>query len=309
MESDLRIVLMVLGVLAIVALVVHGIYTIRKNKQLQAEQPEYENSNEVDDEVISSARVVQKTTPESKPEMQSSAKSVDIKNSIKDKINKIKQTSADNKDAVKNRVEPEIGGEQLQMSLNEIDEDNHDFGDDLFEQISARESEPMDNSEGDSPKTSKQNEDSQRKSAASEPEEVLILNVVAPEGQTMSGAVLLPTLLTLGFKFGEFNIFHRHEDAAGSGEVLFSLANMFNPGTFDIDNIEQFTTQGVSLFLSLPVKGDAQATFNMMHNAAKKIAAEFSGQVLDGQRSVLTRQTVQHYVERIREFERRQLLK
>ena len=39
------------------------------------------------------------------------------------------------------------------------------------------------------------------------------------------------------------------------------------------------------------------------------IPEEFGGQVLDGQRSMLTVQTVRHYVERIREFQRQQLLR
>ncbi len=46
-----------------------------------------------------------------------------------------------------------------------------------------------------------------------------------------------------------------------------------------------------------------------MHNAARKLADEFGGQVLDNTRSVLTVQTTRHYVEKIREFERQQLIR
>ncbi|WP_137167077.1 cell division protein ZipA [Salinimonas lutimaris] len=139
-------------------------------------------------------------------------------------------------------------------------------------------------------------------------QEVLVINVKAPDGEPISGASLLPMLLTLGFKFGEQDIFHRHANASGKGPVLFSLANMFKPGNFDIDNLEMFTTQGVSLFMILPIEADAHQVFNMMHNAARKIAEEFDGQVLDGRRSVLSKQGLQQYIEKIREFERRQQL-
>ena len=37
--------------------------------------------------------------------------------------------------------------------------------------------------------------------------QVIVLSVVMPEGQVMSGAALLPTLLTLGMKYGDMNIF------------------------------------------------------------------------------------------------------
>ncbi|WP_100657137.1 cell division protein ZipA [Alteromonas flava] len=139
-------------------------------------------------------------------------------------------------------------------------------------------------------------------------QEVLVLNVRAPQGEEIPGAALLPMLLTLGFKFGDQDIFHRHVNSNGKGPVLFSLANMFKPGVFDIDNLENFTTQGVSLFMILPIEGDPHQVFNMMHNAARKLADEFAGQILDGRRSVLTKQGLQQYVEKIREFERRRMI-
>jgi len=142
-----------------------------------------------------------------------------------------------------------------------------------------------------------------------EPMDVLVLNVVASDNQEISGAVLLPTLLTLGLKFGDMDIFHRHQHASGKGDVLFSLVNMVKPGTFDVDNMEQFTTTGISLFMTIPHLHGNMETFNMMLNAAAKIAETFDGQVLDGDRSTLTNQSTQHYVQRIREVERKLLLR
>jgi len=138
--------------------------------------------------------------------------------------------------------------------------------------------------------------------------EVLIVSVVMPDNQQISGAALLPTLLTLGMKFGDMNIFHRHQDNAGNGKVTFSLANIMNPGTFDLDNMESFTTQGVSLFMTLPNAGDAFVVFEHMLNAAKQLALEFNGQLLDDKRNVMTKQTEQHYTGKIREFERKNLI-
>jgi cell division protein ZipA len=134
--------------------------------------------------------------------------------------------------------------------------------------------------------------------------EVLVVSVVMAEGQAISGAVLLPTLLTLGMRFGDMDIFHRHEDNAGNGKVTFSLANMMNPGTFNLDDMEMFTTQGISLFMTLPNAGDAFEVFEQMLGAAKQLALEFQGQLLDDKRSVMTKQTEQHYTSKIREFER-----
>ncbi|MEM0910866.1 MAG: cell division protein ZipA [Pseudomonadota bacterium] len=161
---------------------------------------------------------------------------------------------------------------------------------------------------GESKKVDKSPDD--KKPAASEtasPEQdVIILNIQTSQDNPIQGAILLQMLLTLGFKFGDHDIFHRHVNTNGKGPVLFSLANLFKPGVFDIDNIEKFTTQGLSLFMMLPIEGEAQQVFNMMHNAARKIADEFGGKILDANKVPISKQSLQQYAERIRDFERRQ---
>ncbi|MFT4940590.1 MAG: cell division protein ZipA [Paraglaciecola sp.] len=148
----------------------------------------------------------------------------------------------------------------------------------------------------------------EKQNVAEVKQEVLVLNVKTADDQPIPGSALLPMLLTLGFKFGDQDIFHRHVTSNGKGPVLFSLANMFKPGNFDIDNLENFVTQGVSLFMILPIEGDPHQVFNMMHNAARKIADEFSAQIYDGRRTLLTKQSLQQYVEKIREFERQRAI-
>jgi len=135
--------------------------------------------------------------------------------------------------------------------------------------------------------------------------QVIILSVVMPSNQQMFGAALLPSLLTLGLKYGEMNIFHRHEDNAGNGKVTFSLANIMNPGAFDLDSMETFATRGVSLFMTLPNAGDPFYVFEQMLNAAKQLAQEFNAQVIDDKRNIMTKQTEQHYLSKIREFDRK----
>ncbi len=123
----------------------------------------------------------------------------------------------------------------------------------------------------------------------------------------IQGAILLQTVTELGFKFGDMDIFHRHADTTGKGPSLFSLANMYNPGVFNLDEIETFTTRGVALFMELPVPSDGHKAFTMMYNAANKIAEAMPrAAVLDGNRNPITKQSVQHTYQKIREFERRQ---
>lgn len=133
-----------------------------------------------------------------------------------------------------------------------------------------------------------------------EPKDVLVLHVIAAEDELLNGTDLLPSLLTLNFKFGDMSIFHRHEDNAGTGKVLFSLANMVKPGVFNPDEMEQFSTQGVVLFMTLPCHGDPLMNFSIMLNSAHQLADDLGGKVLDGGRDAWSETTKQSYLQRIR---------
>lgn len=139
-------------------------------------------------------------------------------------------------------------------------------------------------------------------------EEVLIVNVMAKPERRFHGKLLLESLMEQGLKLGEMDIFHRHQDDDGDGPIIFSLANMVVPGTFNLAEMDTFETPGISLFLSLPVATESIAAYNDMIATAKNLAEKLEGELKDENRSVMTSQTIEHGRQRVIEFERKKKL-
>lgn len=127
----------------------------------------------------------------------------------------------------------------------------------------------------------------------------VMLYVVASENRGFNGSQLTKTLDELGFIFGKKQIYHRHVDLSITSPVLFSVANIEQPGTFDLANIADFYTVGIALFMQLPSYGNATANLRMMIRAAKTIAQDLGGVVVTDQQEVLDDQAERDYLARV----------
>lgn len=305
MADELRLIFIIIGALVLGALLLHGLWTVRKNagqpRHRYYEEPAKESLDKAegfDDLGVGQVRVVKKGVKAGTDTAATASVAEKPVVSKAEPVLRKTEPAISSKPTVRAEVQTELQfDEQQEPELN-----FSALADD--EPVAAGADTQLQGDEAEHTAT----EQAATEQASEQPSEVLILYVLLPEHKEMTGPELLSNLLTLGFKYGDMDIFHRHVDSSGSGAVLFSLANMFNPGTFDLENIDKLATRGVSLFMTLPGPGEPLQNFNLMHNAAKKLADEFGGQVLDGQRSVLTVQTVRHYVDKIREFQRQQLI-
>lgn len=308
--ENLQLVLLVLGAIAIIAVLVHGFWSIRKQQPTGFKQSPMTDINRdrrdadgFDNDGIGEVRVVKASADESATiETEEEPKHVPLV---------AEAAVAENVDAAISAVEDESftlseapsqkaarGGRATRVEPSLTDED-------VTIQTEAAPIQPSLFAEEPALKTEAAQEsvveqEVEEEEPLGEPQDVLVLHVVAKEGEELNGAELLPCLLTLNFKFGDMNIFHRHEDNAGTGKVLFSMANMVKPGVFDPDSMEQFTTQGVVLFMTLPCYGDALRNFSTMLNSAHQIADDLNGLVLDGGRDEWLETTKQNYIQRIK---------
>ncbi len=140
-----------------------------------------------------------------------------------------------------------------------------------------------------------------------QPEEILVLYVLSKEKSGFKGQDLLQLLLACDVRYGKNNIFHRYEEAKGRGAVQFSVANLLEPGTFDLDRMDQLVTPGLCFFMTLPGPTKSLTAFNYMVETAQVLVKNLGGELRDEAQSVVTAQTLEHSRQRIRDFERRQL--
>ena len=135
--------------------------------------------------------------------------------------------------------------------------------------------------------------------------ELLVLNVLAPTGTVYHGRSLVEAMQSQGLKYGDMNIFHRIDQQSKS--KLFSVANALEPGTFDLSDLENVKSSGVTFFMQLPSPNDPSVIFDLMLNTARNLVLELGGSLKDEQLSVLTGQTVEHMRQRIADFSRRRM--
>ncbi|MDE1478267.1 cell division protein ZipA [Xenorhabdus bovienii] len=297
MMQDLRLILIVVGAIAIIALLLHGLWTSRKErsslfsdrpvKRHKQERQEKLDDNDGDELFDNSSKShVQGSRNEHREEPVIKRHAPELSAAAPDEaFDPLLSNQQPEAPAAKVKTVEEYQ-EEPQLGLFESTGQSAEAAESVVntavveEQLNVLENETV----GEEVKK----------------ETVLVLHVAAHHGQELDGEALLQSILQSGFRFGDMNIFHRHLNPAGSGAVLFSLANMVKPGSFNPELMDDFSTPGISMFMLVPSYGDANQNFKLMLQAAQRIASDVGGVVLDGERKMLTPQMIEHYKARIR---------
>lgn len=138
------------------------------------------------------------------------------------------------------------------------------------------------------------------------PERIISLRLVAGATSDLSCEDLVIGLRDAGLRHGRFGIFHRHIGDDLTGEAVFSVANLVEPGSFDLANMKETKLPGVSFFLLLPCPGDAIAAFDDMIQTARRLAQELNADLFDDRGSSWSIQRERYLREEIIEYRRQQ---
>ncbi len=298
--QDLRIVLIVVGVLAIAALLIHGLWTSKKEGKAKfADKPL--SKLDMDEETVPVSAVKANsatdntTSPRTEPDFGAASSLGD------DEFDPLLEPVSPFSHKTESQVDVEVNEQVMETSTQEEPVQDTPAAVTQSEvDIDANVESKSADVEADAP--TKNNV----KQKVSQPEmEVIVLHVHASGDGEFVGTQLFDSMQQNGLVYGDMDIFHRHIDQAGTGKVLFSVANMLNPGTLAHEDPATFTTKGISFFMTLPCFGEAEQNFKLMLRTAQQIADDLGATVLDDKRNMMTPNRLSAYRQQIRDFVQR----
>ena len=117
---------------------------------------------------------------------------------------------------------------------------------------------------------------------------LLALYLRPSHDQAFKGPDIVRVAQSVGLRHGELQIFHHY----GAGDLitekpLFSLADMFEPGHFELDRMPTFQTPGLTMFLNLPTALDGAVAFELFLNTAQRLTESLNANLFSAPQNAL----------------------
>lgn len=138
-------------------------------------------------------------------------------------------------------------------------------------------------------------------------EMIVVFYLTSRNARKFRGDEILRAMQALGLTYGEKKVFHYHAPGTGKDSV-FSIANLLEPGWFELSTIDSFTTPGLVLFLQLPGPVEELKAFDLMVEKAGQLKELLSGDLKDDARRPLTGQMISHLRDQVQAFTRQRKL-
>jgi cell division protein ZipA len=136
--------------------------------------------------------------------------------------------------------------------------------------------------------------------ASSAESKVIAIRLMSRSGRFPADKLIL-ALREAGLRHGQFGIFHR--SGIDEQATEFSVANLTEPGTFDLTRVKTDYYPGVSIFMMLPGPDDGVDAFDDMLMTSRSLADKLNGELLDEQGSSLSMQRERYLREEVVQFQ------
>ncbi|MGV8931193.1 MAG: cell division protein ZipA [Luteimonas sp.] len=135
-------------------------------------------------------------------------------------------------------------------------------------------------------------------------DKIVTLYIAAKAGHVLRGTDIVVAAEKAGLTYGHMNVFHRLMEGHPERGPVFSLANIKQPGSFEMAEIQSLETPAIAFFLTLPAPVSALDAWDAMLPVAQRMAGLLDGVVLDEQRSALGHQRISGLRDEMRAFDR-----
>lgn len=136
-------------------------------------------------------------------------------------------------------------------------------------------------------------------------ERVVSLRLIPREGEELDAERTVRALREAGLQHGPYEIFHYCEDR-NVPQSGFSVANLVEPGSFDLSSIPDSTLPGVTFFMVLPGSRDPVERFDTMIGIARDLCQSLDARLLDELGNSWSIQRERFLREELIEYRRRQ---
>ena len=138
--------------------------------------------------------------------------------------------------------------------------------------------------------------------APEQEQKIITLRIVARNHSFFAGDELALCLRGIGLRHGKFGIYHRH-DGNDESKIIFSVASLVEPGSFDVKDLKSQEIPGISLFMVLPGPIEGVQAFDLMMVAARALSQSLDADLLDESGSTLSIQRESYMREEIVQFQ------
>ncbi len=107
------------------------------------------------------------------------------------------------------------------------------------------------------------------------------VNVLSNNPGGFGGRAINQAATHLGMQFGAMNVYHLKNDNPLGCRHLFSLANLYDPGEFDLETMNSMRTSGLTLFMNVPCAYQPSRVFEKMIETARGLCDMLDGRLVD----------------------------
>ena len=172
----------------------------------------------------------------------------------------------------------------LEMSVKDYETESSENND--YDVFAAIEEDIQEHEDERTPEVPEQDADTLKANQSSE--DLLVLYITSPAHILFNGLSISKAADEVGMVYGHMNIFHHFGPGKlHSGQPLFSIANMHEPGSFDLGRMADLKTKGVVVFMYSPASIDASVVFELYLNTTQRVAEILGGDVRTSDNEIL----------------------